>query len=554
MPGNDETSWLRSDTLQFALTITGATALRGFDHRLCWVAFAILLFPGLGRSAVVCATCHPKESALYSQSPMGNSLGPPAPVPAGRILHKLSESSVVVDSGSRMIHRLSEGGVTAEYAINYQIGAGILAHSYITEVNGYLFESPVTWFRSSGWDVSPGYARAPAIDFDRPITETCLFCHAGSAKFSGSDGRRPVSTLLTGITCERCHGPSEDHVRKPSASNIVNPSKLPARARESVCEQCHLEGAVRVLNPGKNWGDFHPGENFERTAAVYVLNRSGHEVKAVSQVEQLAQSRCASKSGAGLWCGTCHQSHGSHIERRREIREVCSSCHATLSKAAHPNAPQECVSCHMPRLSSEYAHVAVTDHRIVRRPVVGIKSAEVGSVMLAPWVPPPGEFRQRDLILAGLIAGSKQGMRSIVEDALRQLESFPAAQLADDPALLAASCDAMLDRVSTRATVDRCRKAAEKQPDSADRALAFGKALALSGDASGAERQYTAAIRLDPSFKRAYLELWTLYDGQHRIGEMRETAERYLKWNPRNILFRRLNAIIAAESTKGDSP
>jgi hypothetical protein len=48
--------------------------------------------------------------------------------------------------------------------------------------------------------------------------------------------------------------------------------------------------------------------------------------------------------------------------------------------------------------------------------------------------------------------------------------------------------------------------------------------------------------------------LWTLYDTQHKTAEMRETAERYLKWNPRNILFRHLNAMIAAESTKGDSP
>jgi hypothetical protein len=128
---------------------------------------------------------------------MGNSLGPPVPVPAGRVLHKRSESVITVEPGVKMIHRLSVRGLTAEYAIDYQIGAGILAHSYITQVNGYLFESPVTWFHSSGWDVSPGYARAPAIDFDRPITETCLFCHADSAKFSGGDGRRPAGTALT---------------------------------------------------------------------------------------------------------------------------------------------------------------------------------------------------------------------------------------------------------------------------------------------------------------------------------------------------------------------
>jgi tetratricopeptide (TPR) repeat protein len=212
----------------------------------------------------------------------------------------------------------------------------------------------------------------------------------------------------------------------------------------------------------------------------------------------------------------------------------------------------------MPRLSSEYAHVAITDHRIVRRPVVPNRSAEAGSTTLAAWVEPPAEFRQRDLTLAGLIVGFrpgfKQGMPSVGQDALRRLETIPVAQLADDPTLLAAACDAMLERGSPQASKDLCRQSAEKQPGSADRALAFGKALALSGDASGAERQFTNAIRLDPSLKRAYLELWTLYDGQHNIGGMRETIERYLNWNPRNILFRRLKAILTTETILSDLP
>jgi tetratricopeptide (TPR) repeat protein len=175
-------------------------------------------------------------------------------------------------------------------------------------------------------------------------------------------------------------------------------------------------------------------------------------------------------------------------------------------------------------------------------------------MILAPWVTPPAEFRKRDLALAELIVGYKQGMPSIGQDALYRLQAIPAAQLADDPTLLAAVCDAMLERGSPQARVDLCRQAVEKQPESADRAMAFGKALALSGDASGAERQFANAIYLDPSLKRAYLELWTLYDGQRRIGEMRETTERYLNWNPRNILFRRLKAVLTMESILSDLP
>jgi hypothetical protein len=89
------------------------------------MAFTILLFPSLGHSAIVCAACHPKETAFYFKSPMANSLGPPARVPAARILHPRSESAIRVETGAEMIHRLSQRGLTAEYAIDYQIGAGI---------------------------------------------------------------------------------------------------------------------------------------------------------------------------------------------------------------------------------------------------------------------------------------------------------------------------------------------------------------------------------------------------------------------------------------------
>ena len=61
-------------------------------------------------------------------------------------------------------------------------------------------------------------------------------------------------------------------------------------------------------------------------------------------------------------------------------------------------------------------------------------------MMLAPWVEPPAEFRRRDLVLAELIVGFKQ-------DALHRLEGIPEEQLEDDPALLAAACDAIESRV-----------------------------------------------------------------------------------------------------------
>jgi hypothetical protein len=425
-----------------------------------------------------------------------------------------------------MTHRLTEHGVSAEYDIAWQIGAGNLAHSYIVSIRGYLFESPVTWFRSGGWDLSPGYAPAPTIDFDRPITATCLFCHAGDLSFADRDGRRPATTALTAITCDRCHGPSADHVRQPKASNILNPKRLPPRARDSVCEQCHLEGDIRILNPGKTWRDFRPGQDLERTMVAYVLAEPGHQTKPVTQVEQFAQSHCARGSGDRLWCGTCHNPHADAANREAAVRAICEECHATLSKTAHSRRPAECASCHMPRRPTEYAHVAVTDHRILRRPGAAPERALEGARSLAAWVEPPGEIRRRDLALANLRAGIRLGTPDFVRTGLKLMTAEDA-----DPDLLAAACDASHD-------VAICGRAADADPQSADRAMGLGIALERANQLDPAETGLRRAIDLDPSLKHAYLELWSVYERRQQTTEMKATAQRYLAWNPANVIFR----------------
>jgi hypothetical protein len=298
-----------------------------------WTCTAPLLFSQPEDRAPVCAKCHAKETAAYLKSPMGNSIAPPTPLAAGRVARKASKIEMSIEEREgRMIHSLTENGLSAEYPIAYQIGAGKVGYTYIVRIGEYLFESPASWYRQHGWDLSPGYQRMPAVDFDRLIDSVCLFCHADNGKFLASDGRRFSGVKLEPIGCDRCHGPGEEHVRQPSAKNIVNPSKLARRARDSICEQCHLEGETRLLNPGKTWQDYHPGEELERTAVTYLFTENNQQVKAVAQVEQLALSRCVRESGGKLWCASCHKPHAA-------------------SKAAHAGVT-ECISCHMPRLTS----------------------------------------------------------------------------------------------------------------------------------------------------------------------------------------------------------
>jgi predicted CXXCH cytochrome family protein len=475
---------------------------------------------------------------------MGKSIGPPEALAAGSVTHRQSGSVLSVQyRGGRMFHVVAERGLTAEYAVAYQIGSGIKGRTFAVEVGSYLLESPLSWYAGSGWDVSPGFESMQLLDFDRPITSNCLFCHAGTAKFADADGRRLDSgeeNHVEAITCQRCHGDGQAHARRPSSINIVNPVKLTGAARDSVCEQCHLEGETRILNPGKTLDDYRPGQPLEETVVTYLFRQGSSPKRAVSQVEELAESACARGSAGRLWCGSCHDPHGptqrSAGQRASEFARVCKSCHPDLSKAAHPAGQRECAGCHMPaRPANNIAHLAVTDHRI-RRPGAAAGPAVPDGVVA--WREGPTAFRRRDLALAELQIASKENLPAMLRESVRQLEALPESQQNNDADVLSSLEVAFLESSPPARAVALSRWAVESAPNSATFALNYALALKRAGDLKQAEHEFLRSIDLDKSLMQSYAELAVLYDGEGRRAESMAVIERYLKWNPQSIQFR----------------
>ncbi len=346
---------------------------------------------------LACVRCHTTIAETYRQHPMGRSLFPIAAAPRVGIERNgdkpLFEAQgfqySIAERDGRVFHqethRDASGRIIArnEAEIQFVLGSGRQGFSYLIERDGFLFQSPISWYtHKERWDLSPGYENVNA-HFDRPIKSACLFCHANQVEPVAGALNRYERPIFRGhaIGCERCHGPGELHIGKPlivagKDMTIVNPADLEPSLRDAVCEQCHLNGRRRALRAGRQDADFRPGLPFYRFWTVLEPAGGPVENRFVGQVEQTHESRCYQASQGRLGCISCHDPHRlpAIAEKTAYYRNRCLECHAdrgcSLTKTARPGRSpnDDCIACHMPPLrNSDVVHAATTDHRIRRR-------------------------------------------------------------------------------------------------------------------------------------------------------------------------------------------
>ncbi len=438
-----------------------------------------------------------------------------------------------------MQHRIERRGLSAEYPIAYSVGAGIVGYSYIVRLGRYLYQSPLSYYtQTRAWDLTPGYETDAQLDFTHQLSNGCLFCHTGSVNPIPGAANQFADVPFTPISCERCHGPAEAHVREPSATNIVNPAKLPPHDRDSICEQCHLEGNTRILQPGRDWWDFRPGQPTERTWVTYLDSAGRGGLRAVSQSELLAQSQCARQSGGRLWCGTCHNPHASGTDRAAAVRKACLTCHSALFASGGHRAASECVSCHMPRLRPDNVpHAAVTDHSIPRNPHSQAPGPRGSQPELQAWREPDPSSALRSLGLAYFDRATGTHSAEDLRQAYRLLSQLPPEQRKDPP--VEADLGSMLLQMKEpRLAIALFSAAASQQPANPRYAYVLGAALVRTGSADAAIRELKRSIQLDPSQLAPYLELAQIYRKEGRQADSDFVRGEYLRFMPQNIQLR----------------
>ena len=456
-----------------------------------------------------CQPCHPKQTEAYFRSPMGNAIGASKPGPQAAFIHQKSKTRfTILNRDGQLRHQIERGGISADHAVAYRIGSGNHATGYLVRLGQWLFESPAANYkRLDLWDVAPGYEAMTHPDFNRRVGQDCLSCHS-----SGTiDSLQPIA-------CEQCHGTSRQHLQAPTSTNIKNPARLSAEARDSICEQCHLNGEARIPNP--------PGTPQSHSIVVY--DRPRNDLRVVSHVEQLALSECARQSRGRLWCGTCHQPHGPAIA----IDTQCRTCHSTSLPQSHRER-KECVSCHMPKREAvDGGHTAFTDHRIKRRQAVASTSAPP---RLRLWRDvPDAALRERNLGLASILVGEREGSPDLINEGYSRLAAvFPRWER--DPEVLASLGMVLFLKDQKQDALKLLEAAVQQRPGDAILHEKLALLRRAASNMQGAMESLEKSIALDPGRESAY---FFLADCQATPEARNQVLNRLLKVFPQSLIAR----------------
>jgi hypothetical protein len=520
--------------------------------------------------SAACAACHSEIYNNYRGTPMANSSGR---VGAGRYREKFDRGEFRHARSGVHYRVYREGGdtvfdfdfqngetrISGSRRLAYFVGSGAVGRSYLLSIDNYLYQAPVAYYSiDARWRLSPGYEDRDHLYLTRPVGVTCLQCHASRLQPSPQslNGFGPVPFLEGGISCETCHGPGGEHIRKfrsgPAADGdrIVNPGKLSPERRDSICAQCHLTGVARIGSAGRDRSSFVPGDRLSDHLSVFVWSDTSAEMTVTSHFEKLAQSRCKTAAGDRLWCGSCHDPHtlAPETQRRRFFDSKCLACHTSDScTAPAPVRAQEgnsCTSCHMPKSPvSDVTHAVYTDHSIARNIVAAVHKVtavhQPGSPARSLTLFGGGTPSDRDLGLAYALVAERERNSIYEARALDLLEAAVGQRRQDVPAMVQ-----LAHLYGSRGQEEQATRLYETAVASDPEQVVAANNLATyrmrRGRIHDAITLWSQVVSRSPGFEAARMNLAVAQSGAGDTKSAEETVRKGLELNPGSTALRKL--------------
>jgi Zn finger protein HypA/HybF involved in hydrogenase expression len=319
-----------------------------------------LTIPALSPAADVrqCAACHAGQAKPHPLTSMANAMEPVsgcAILKAHPVL-TFSEGKYsyrIERKGNQSLYSVTDGQQSITLPLGWAFGLGRAGQTYVFEKDGSFYESRVSYYRElDALDLTMGAANlAPANLMqaagrlmDNADSTGCFDCHTTNAT---SGKQLTLDRMTPGIQCERCHGSTDNHLRRdPVLARMNSLRSLSTEEMSNFCGQCH-----------RTWEQVASGPR------LGVLNVR-------FQPYRLTNSKCYDSDDARISCVACHDPHRELDRVDSHYDAKCQACHDGGKAAARACkvSQHDCASCHMPKFGMGGSHYKFTDHeiRIVR--------------------------------------------------------------------------------------------------------------------------------------------------------------------------------------------
>lgn len=313
---------------------------------------------GVSRGVRVCASCHPAQAKPQPATSMAHAM---ELVPECKILKEHPKMSFtegrytyrIERRGDQSIYSVSDGQEVRTFPIGWAFGQGLAGQTYVFETNGEYYQSRVSYYSSiDGLDLTLGAVNIKPSNMDEALGirmahqegPQCFACHATNAVVAK---RIAPDKLIAGLQCERCHGPTENHLKgiKEGNAKLAAMPKLTTFSTEQTsafCGQCH-----------RTW------EEIAASGKLGVF-----DVR--FQPYRLTNSKCYDTDDRRISCVACHDPHQEIDRTSAHYDAKCQACHGggKATAVACKVAKNNCASCHMPKVEIPGSHHQFFDHEI----------------------------------------------------------------------------------------------------------------------------------------------------------------------------------------------